>query len=151
MVEFRIRKAVQGDAPSIRQLVRAERLNPLGLDWRRFVVAVRGTGEIIGCGQIKLHSNTSGSKTRELASIVVKPSWRRRGVASMVIDNLLATHPPPIYLTCRGSLESFYNRFGFQVTSGSNLPPYFRRISRLMSLLRRMRLVKEGILVMVRF
>ena len=150
MDRFHLRPAVQDDAPAIRKLVRAERLNPIGLDWRRFVVTITTTGDLIGCGQVKIHRERSGNDARELASIVVEPVWRGQGVARAVIEYLLAAHPPPIYLTCRASLRPFYARFGFQIISGTNLPPYFRRVSYFIGILRRIGITNEDILVMSR-
>ena len=149
MSTYSLRPATQEDTRSIRELVRVARINPLGLDWRRFVVAVAPAGEVIGCGQVKFHRLRAGAVARELASIVVHPAWRGRGVARAVIENLLAAHPPPIYLTCRASLGPFYRRFGFQTIQGANMPRYFLRVWRLMKALSRARLAREELLVMV--
>jgi amino-acid N-acetyltransferase len=120
-----LRRATAADASFIRRLVYAERLNPLGLNWRRFWLAVDENGRVIGCGQVKPH----GDGSRELASIVVLPEWRNQGVASAIIRRLLAENPPPLYLTCRAELTPFYARFGFEVAENpSELSPYFRRI-----------------------
>jgi N-acetylglutamate synthase-like GNAT family acetyltransferase len=143
-----LRPAIQNDARAIQRLVRAARINPLGLDWRRFVVAVDPVGEVIGCGQVKLHRERAGAVVRELASIAVQPEWRGQGVASAVIHNLLASETLPIYLTCRASLGSFYERFGFRTIPEAKMPAYFRWINRLMKLFKRMRLVDEELLVM---
>ena len=51
---FRIRRAREADDYAIATLVRNERLNPLDLDWRRFVLAVDPDG-IIGAVQLRLH------------------------------------------------------------------------------------------------
>ena len=125
---YRLRRAEADDAAAIRRLIYAERLNPLGLDWRRFWLAVDEDGRMIGCGQVKPHRDGS----RELASIAVVGEWRRRGVASAIIRQLLAENPPPLYLTCRAELTGFYARFGFQEAGNpAELPPYFRRVARL--------------------
>ncbi len=57
----------------------------MGLDWRRFLVAVTPQGEMVGCGQIKPQGDL-----RMLASIAVLPAWRGRGVARRIIERLLA-------------------------------------------------------------
>lgn len=125
---YRLRRAEPADARQIRRLIHAERLNPLGLDWRRFWLAVDEEGRIIGCGQVKPHRDGS----RELASIAVVREWRGRGVAGAIIRQLLAEHPPPLYLTCRAELTGFYARFGFAVAAHpAGLPPYFRRLAQL--------------------
>jgi amino-acid N-acetyltransferase len=125
---FQLQAATSAQQNGIKDLVRAARLNPLGLDWRRFVVAVDEEGEIIGCGQLKPHRDGSW----ELASIVVVPAWRGQGVARVVIEHLLVGNPRPLWLTCVSRLVPFYARFGFsEVTALADMPPYFRWVSRL--------------------
>jgi N-acetylglutamate synthase-like GNAT family acetyltransferase len=119
-----IHVASAADQPVIRRIVRDANINPFSLDWRRFLVAERD-GRIIGVGQVKPH----GDGSRELASIAVIPDWRGRGIASAVIQALLARESGPLYLTCRSLLESFYVRFGFQRIERDEMSPYFRRIS----------------------
>ena len=73
MLEFSVRAAQPEEAQSIQQLIRASRLNPTGLDWRRFVVAEDQNGEFVGCGQVKPHRDGS----QELASLAVAEAWRK--------------------------------------------------------------------------
>lgn len=143
---FEIRPARQSDFPAIRALVRLVRINPMHLDWRRFLVAVTPEEVLIGCGQIKPHRDGS----EELASIAVAPEWRKQGVAREIIKHLLEHHPGRLYLTCRASLGAFYARFGFRRVSEEAMPPYFRRVSRLFRVLSSLNWVDEGLLVMVR-
>lgn len=146
MPGFKIHRAQEGDFPKIRQLIRESGINPTGLDWRRFLVAVDPQGEMIACGQVKPHRDGSD----ELASIAVVPSWRKRGVATAIIEHLLESQTGLIYLTCRRSLELFYARFGFVVSGKESLPPYFRRISWLSNAMERLHIISEGIIVMQR-
>ncbi len=146
LAEFALRRAEAGDAPAIRALVREGRINPFGLDWRRFVVAVTPSGEVIGCGQVKAHRDGS----RELASIAVRRAYRGRGVARAIIERLLAENPPPLYLMCRASLGPFYEPFGFQAVAFEEMPPHFRRVVRLARWLRGLRGSGEALLVMRR-
>jgi len=143
---FSLRPATQADFPAIRRLVLAERINPTGLDWQRFLVAVNSDEELIGCGQVKSHRDGS----RELASIVVVPAWRRRGVARAIIERLLAENPGTLYLTCRSSLGPLYEKFGFHALEPQDMPPYFRRLSRLASVMNLLVDFGETLLVMVR-
>ncbi len=143
---FEIRSARQSDFPAIRSLVRLVKINPMNLDWRRFVVAITSEGVLIGCGQIKPH----GEGSMELASIAVAPDWRHQGVASAIINRLLTEHPSRLYLTCRANLEAFYARFGFRTIAPQAMPGYFRRISLLFSVIYRLNLIDERLLVMVR-
>ena len=141
-----LRPAGPEDEARIKQLVHNAHINPIGLNWERFILATTGEGAVIGCGQIKPHRDG----TRELASIVVDPDWRGQGVAGLIIEHLSAVQPGELYLTCRGSLESFYNRFGFVALSPEEMPPYFLRISRLVGLLDVFGLAQEGLRVMRR-
>lgn len=143
---FTLRPATQADFPTIRLLIRSVQINPIGLDWRRFIVAVTPNGALIGCGQVKPHRDGS----RELASIAVLPGWRGQGVARAIIERLVAAHPGPLYLTCRSSLGAFYERFGFRTIELAEMPPYFRRISRLAKALGIIGLIGENLLVMKR-
>lgn len=144
---FTIRPAARSDERGIKALIRSAKINPLGLDWRRFVVAVDTSSALIGCGQVKPHRDSS----RELASIAVKKKWRRRGVARAMIEQLIADNPGPLWLTCASRLAPLYARFGFrQVTAAEHMPPYFRRASRLFNLYLRLLRKKGRLAVMVR-
>lgn len=118
----------------------------MGLDWQRFLIAVSSGGNLAGCGQIKQH----GAEIRELASIVVTPEFRGKGVARLVIEQLLAETEMPIYLMCRSKLGIFYERFGFQPLAVKEMPAYFRRISTLANVFSAMTKDGEGLLVMKR-
>jgi N-acetylglutamate synthase-like GNAT family acetyltransferase len=124
---YTLRPALKGDLPSIKELIHLGEINPMGLDWRRFVVATNREGEVIGCGQLKPH----GKETVELASIVVHPTSRNQGVASAIIEHLIADSPRPLYLMCRSRLEPLYKKFGFRAISYEEMPRYFQRISKL--------------------
>jgi len=140
---FILRPAVESDFPSIRALIWRARINPTGLDWRRFTVAVSGSG-VIGCGQLK---PVPGGLT-ELASLAVEPAFRRQGVARALLEHLLDGSPRPLYLTCRSGLGGFYEKFGFVAVAPDDLPPYYRRLQRLAGLLMELARRGETLLVM---
>lgn len=143
---FHLRPATRQDQGAIRGLIRAVHINPLAIRWQRFILAVDDRDALVGCGQIKSHADGS----RELASIAVVEAWRGQGVASAVIRHLMAAAPSPLWLTCRPRLIPFYERFGFRtVEPGGPMPPYFRRILRLVRILVRARGLGEGPQVMV--
>ena len=50
-----IRAAYESEADQIRDLIYLVKINPTGLDWTRFVVAVNEQDELLGCGQLKPH------------------------------------------------------------------------------------------------
>lgn len=122
-----LRRASQADQQAIRALVRAAHINPLGLEWRRFIVAVEPSGEVIGCGQVKEHDGG----VQELASIVVAPEWRHKGVATTIVRFWMGQSGPPLWLTCRSGLVGFYARLAFrEVFPDREMPVYFRRLRR---------------------
>ena len=146
MTEFYLQAATAAQETAVKNLVRAVQINPLGLDWRRFLVAVDDTGALIGCGQAKPH----GDGARELASIAVVRPWRRQGIARAIIQRLQADHAPPLWLTCVSSLVPFYAQFGFrEVMETAVMPPYFRRVCRLFSLYTRFSSQSDYLAVMV--
>jgi len=143
---FKLRPAVEEDDAAIRALVKEGRINPTGLKWPRFVVAVNSVGEVVGCGQVKSHRDGS----IELASLVVTAEWRGLGLARAIIEYLVCEHPEDMYLMCRSSLGDFYERFDFRALRETEMSPYFRRISRLASLAEFLRKDGETLLVMKR-
>jgi N-acetylglutamate synthase-like GNAT family acetyltransferase len=123
---YAIRCAVQADQNSINSIVRAAGINPFNLRWPRFLVAEED-GRVIGVVQVKPHRDGS----RELASLAVIPERRDRGVGSALVGAILAAEAGPVHLTCADRLEGYYARFGFRSLALPEMPPYFRRLSRL--------------------
>ena len=115
VTNYKLRPAEAKDANAIRVLIIKSRINPTGLDWQRFVLAVTDEDEIIGCGQIKPHRDGS----LELASIAVAPAWRGKGLARTIIEHLLAAHQGVLYLMCQSSLGPLYEKFGLLLSKRS--------------------------------
>jgi len=145
-VAYQLHPATLEDFPAIRRLIRMVQINPTGLDWHRFVVAKTSEGELIGCGQVKPH----GDEIKELASIATMPEYRGQGIAGAIIRHLVETYPGTLYLTCRSGLGTYYEKFGFEVISPDEMPPYFKRISRLASVIMKVGMAGETLLVMKR-
>ena len=145
-ISYKLRAAREEDAKTIRKLVIQGGINPTGLKWTRFVVAEAPSGEVIACGQVKPHRDG----TRELASIVVRPDWRGRGVARAIIEHLLEQHPGELYLMCRSALGPLYEKFGFQPVADDEMPRYFRRVKGLARLAEWLMREGEYLLVMRR-
>ena len=139
-----IRPARENEAAQIRHLIHSVGINPTGLDWKRFVVAVDERDEMIGCGQIKPH----GRDVLELASIAVYPEHRGKGTARAIIENLLQDNPRPLYLMCESSLGSLYEKFGFRPISYDEMPRYFQRMSKLAGLAASLARRAERLLIM---
>jgi N-acetylglutamate synthase-like GNAT family acetyltransferase len=121
---YTFRHATPADSRAIRKLIYHVGINPMSLNWRRFLVVIDENKCLIGCGQIKPH----GDGTRELASIAVVPERQGQGIGTQIITRLLQEEPLPLYLTCRSTTGPYYYRFGFQKLSPADLPPYFQRI-----------------------
>lgn len=130
LTTIRLRPAGAGDAPFIKQSIRQARLNPQGLDWRRFTIAVDPAGQPIGCIQLKPHRGGY----QELASLVVERPWRKQGVAKLLVEHIKAQAGRPLWLMCGSHLIPFYQKFDFaEVKDPAGMPAYFRRMQRLMS------------------
>jgi N-acetylglutamate synthase-like GNAT family acetyltransferase len=139
-----IRPAHETEDGQIRDLIHLVGINPMGLDWKRFVVAVNEHDEIMGCGQLKPH----GQKVLELASIAVYPEYQGKGVARAIIEHLLKDSPRPLYLMCESALGTLYEKFGFRAISYDEMPRYFQRMSKLAGLITTLARREERLLIM---
>ncbi len=109
-----IRAATAADQDTIRQMVRAARLDRTQLHWSHFMIAAQA-GEVVGIGQIR-------PQTPELGSLVVKQGWRGQGIGEQLIRTLLARQAGTIYLECGSSKVPYYERFGFVEVSWRDVP-----------------------------
>ncbi|HEX5839539.1 MAG TPA: GNAT family N-acetyltransferase [Anaerolineales bacterium] len=144
MMKYTLRPARETDNAAIKGLIHSSGINPMGLDWRRFIVAVDDRDQVIATGQIKPH----GKDVLELASIAVVPECQGRGLARAIIEQLLKDSPRPLYLTCISSLGPLYEKFGFQAVDYADMPRYFQRISKLAGLVFLLANQGEHLLVM---
>ena len=117
-----IRRATEQDQQAIRALVRSERLNPTGLDWANFLVAAIDS-RIIGAVQMRKHSDGS----RELGSLVVTKAARGRGIASRLIEALLAEDRAPVWMIMSEPYANSYARWGFKRIEPRTAPGKVRR------------------------
>ena len=127
---YTVRQATAKDLGPIRRLIEAVDINPSGLRWTRFLVALDGKDGVVGCGQIKEHAGGM----LELASIAVAPEHRGRGIASAIIERLLTSADRPVYLMCRSGLVVMYQHFGFRTLLRDGMPRYFQRVVKLAAL-----------------
>jgi len=112
-----VRYAVEADQAAIVALVRSERLNPNDLHWPRFVVASDGIALV---GAVQLRPNADGS--HELASLVVRPHARARGVATRMIDLLTHGRRERLYAVTRRANVPRFARWGFAPIDARNAP-----------------------------
>lgn len=145
MVHYEIRPAREAESAQIRDLIHLVGINPTGLDWRRFIVAVNERQQVVACGQVKPHGR--GNEILELASIATHPDHRGRGLARKIIEELLRTTPRPLYLMCMAHNGPMYEKFGFAPLAYEQMPRYFQRIKKVFDLATLMRR-DEDLLVM---
>lgn len=117
-----IRRATESDQVAIKTLVRSERLNPHKLDWPNFVVAVDDRG-LVGAVQLRKH----GDGLRELGSLVVRKEARRQGIASRLIDALIAGASERVLMITGRAYVARYRRWGFRPIEPAAAPPPIRR------------------------
>jgi N-acetylglutamate synthase-like GNAT family acetyltransferase len=127
MSSYSLRPALESDFPQIKDLIHKVGINPMGLEWKRFLVAVDAQDQVIGTGQLKPH----GSDILELSSIAVDPDHRGEGIARAIIESLVKDCPRPLYLTCVNTLGPLYEKFGFASLPYKDMPKYFQRLSKL--------------------
>ncbi len=144
MPNFILRPAHEVDFSSIKGLIHLTGINPMGLDWKRFVVAVNDQDEMLGCGQLKPH----GVGVLELASIAVFPEHRGKGIARAIIAHLLMNSPRPLYLMCESSNGPLYEKFDFRGIPYEEMPRYFQRMSKLAGLATSLARREERLLIM---
>lgn len=122
-----VRQALKKDRFAIRALIYRACLNPFNLSWQRFMVAEHA-GKVIGVRQVKIHRDGS----REVASGLVLPRYRRQGVSRRVMAALLEGEKNPLYLMCDAKWADYYVQFGFQQEHPQQLPSCFLREYRIM-------------------
>jgi len=125
-VTITVRRATVGDQAGITALVRGARLNPRGLSWPAFVVAEDG-GRLVGVAQLRRHPDGA----LELASLVVERAARGAGVATSLVDALLATEPGVVHTIVDRRYAGHFERWGFTLVGAPQLPRSIRRTLRI--------------------
>jgi len=144
MTTYEIRSALDSESAQIKGLIHLVGINPTGLDWKRFIVAVNDSGQVIGCGQVKPH----GADIQEMASIAVPPEYRGQGIARKIIEELLRKTSRPLYLMCIAHNGRMYEKFGFKSIPYEKMPRYFQRIQKVFDIADVFRQTGEELLVM---
>ena len=121
-----VRPAVEGDGATIKALAHSESVNPYNLPWSRFLVA-EDEGVIVGIQQVRVHKGG----TREVATRVVRPEFRRRGIGTGLLLAAFDRETGPLYVQCGHQWTRYYERFGFRQVKVSELPPDLRGQHRL--------------------
>lgn len=122
VADWTLRRATPDDEPHIRALVRAERLNPTGLDHAAFHVVSFGP-MVVGAAQIRRHRDGSN----EFASLVVAPAFRGRGIGGALIRTLVAQERQRLHVITTPHGARTYERLGFRRVPGRTAPAAVRR------------------------
>ncbi len=117
-----MRQARPDDQTFITAMVRRARLNPAGLHWEPFVVG-EWDGRAVGIAQLRRHPDG----VMELGSLVVEPEMRGRGIATRMVDTLLADEAAAVYVLLDRRFVGHFTRWGFSPVDAKELP---RSISR---------------------
>lgn len=136
-----IRPARQEEQETLVDYIRQAKLNPRNLHWQNFLVAEEDH-KIVGIRQIKTHPQG----TREVASGFVLPEYRRRGISTRLMNELLARENGPLYTMVNEKWAPYYEQLGFRRVDVTQLPSDFlkeyrigRIVTSLMSLFRKVR------------
>jgi len=126
-----LRPAQAADEKKIKNLIHQVQINPMNLDWQRFIIA-EAEGVLVGCVQIKPHKDG----VRELASLAVVPEKQGQGIGSLLVKALLDREPGELYLMCVHTTAPYYERFGFARVPSPAIPrslKVYERMARLFS------------------
>ena len=144
-IHYTMREGRSRDRKVIRRIITSRRLNPFGINWRRFLVAVDPRGRIVGIGQLKSHRHGSV----ELASIAVLRRYERKGVAREIIETLIRRSGEGLWLSCLRKMREFYHQFGFyEVPAKYTAPSYYRMIAKVSSIATLFGGVNQQVIVM---
>lgn len=107
----RIRQGVASDALTMSKLILSAGMNPRLGDISLFLVYETADGDVVGGGQVR------PGNPGELASLVVAPSWRNRGVGTAIARALVEReeNSRSLCLLCLTRAFDFYSNLGFSL------------------------------------
>jgi N-acetylglutamate synthase-like GNAT family acetyltransferase len=113
IVDGRLRRGIAQDTLTLAGLIAKEGMNPFLGDPRTFIVYETSDGRVVGCGNVR------GS---ELASLVVATAYRRQGIASSIVKELLKENSGrDLFLLTLDTSAPFYGQFGFHICDDSEI------------------------------
>jgi N-acetylglutamate synthase-like GNAT family acetyltransferase len=122
-VDVVIRAAEATDLAAVRALMHGERLNPLGVDWRNFVVAGAEEG-VVGCAQLR----PAAPDAVELGTLLVRGDLRRGGLGARLVEAALArAQGRRVFVVTDARHAVWYARWGFRTASMAEAPWPVRR------------------------
>lgn len=115
---IKIRKAEANDIFSIVKILDESSGDKKDIIPEQFLIAGL-EGNLLGCVRI-----VKTSETFKLASLVVIPNYRNKGIGSNLLQTILNKNPlyRPLYLFCNIKNKDFYERFGFCIINQEKLP-----------------------------
>ena len=114
------------DEPLIAATMLKEKMNPLGIQHSRFIVASDAAGATLGFGQIR--ELGGGGELWELASLYVQEEHRRNGVGSELVRRLMGSHLAAgrrldaLFLLTLEPTTRFYDPLGFRLALADEVP-----------------------------
>ena len=117
---MKISKSKEEDLEKIIEILEEFGGDRKDLDYRDFVVAKEGE-KLIGCVRIKKLADCL-----ELASLVVLPEYRKQGIGSGMLKELLTEVLDPVYILCFKRNLPFYTENGFELISVEEMPKSLR-------------------------
>lgn len=116
-MDIKYRKAEIEDVPYILDILNSVSGNIKDITPAKFLVAT-DVNKIMGCIRVKKIGDCY-----KLASLAVLPDYRRMGIGSSLVKNILGINTDrPIYLFCNIKNVNFYEKFGFKKIEVGNMP-----------------------------
>ena len=121
---IRVEPATTDDMPLARKLILKEKMNPLSMSAENMMVARNDEDVLLGFGQVRSLDDTFA----ELASVFVLPEYRRQGVATEILKELLVRHDlsNPSQKVCLLTLKPttpLYEAQGFRLVDDMSAMP----------------------------
>ena len=107
--QLKILPALESDMPVIEQIAKKFDLDREDMKGSQFVVAKKEKN-IIGIGRLRNYPKQTGWS--EIATVAVIEEERKKGIGSLIMNELIGRAPSEIFVTC--VIPDFFTRFGFQ-------------------------------------
>jgi N-acetylglutamate synthase-like GNAT family acetyltransferase len=141
ITELKYSEATNNDLKAIAKILHKYKGDSSNMLPNQFLLAKAGD-KIIGCIRIK----KLGEDSYELASLVVLPEYRSRGIGGELINKIINQETcRPIFLLTSPEKETFYNKYGFKLIKPEELKNIsyneYRRVAEIIGV--------EGVIAMV--
>lgn len=121
--QIKIRSAKAKDSFNILKLVKSVSGDEREFDFKQFVIASKDD-KLIGC----IRTVQAEKDCKEMASLVVSPNYRRKGIGTELIKRILRKDDHrPLYLICKSDKSDIYKKNDFRTCNTSLLPSTLKR------------------------